>query len=224
MKRLLKGAISTLLVGLMSIQLFGMTVLAEEVPTIKVPVKVSVTGAYPHPAETFDVVLKAEDAIYPMPEGSTDGCYTIQVNGGTVAEFPEISYPALGIYQYTIHQEKGTNSRGTYDDHVYKLKVYVTNAEQGGLESTTILYIDDINTKYKEVEFVNHYTPRNDDSDDPVKPTQPTDPTLPTDTIVDTVEPDPVSGVLGAFDGLEPPFGVLGAFDLLPQTGTLWIV
>ena len=78
MKRLLKGAISTLLIGLMSIQLLGMNVLANEVPAIKIPVKVSVKGDYPYTAETFDVVLTAEDSICPMPEGSENGSYTMQ--------------------------------------------------------------------------------------------------------------------------------------------------
>lgn len=218
MKRLLKGAISTLLIGLMSIQLFGMNVLAEEIPTIKVPVKVSVTGDYPYNAETFDVILSAEDSRYPMPEGSVEGTYTLNVNGGASAHFPEISYPELGVYEYTIHQEKGHYSRGNYDNHVYNMKVFVTNAEQGGFESTTILYIDDINTKYKEVKFVNSYDPRKEDPTDPTTPTSAPEPTttpiptteMPTDVIEDVEEAFDPFGVLGAFNE-NYPFGVLGA-------------
>jgi len=220
MKRLLKGAISTLLIGLMSIQLWGITVLADEVPTIKVPVEVSVRGDYPYKAEIFDVVLTPENNIYPMPEGSEDGTYILKVEGGSSQYFPEISYQNRGVYEYTIHQEKGNYTRGRYDQSIYKLKVYVTNAEQGGLESTVVLYIDDINTKYKEVKFVNYYDPKVDNG--PTKPSNPSNPTNP----IESLPVDEVRDVEG--DAVFDPFGVLGAYDelipvgVLPATGTLW--
>ena len=68
-----------------------------------------------------------------MPEGTEDGVYKMTVSGEGVKEFPEIVFPKVGIYEYTIHQEKGTHTRGTYDETVYNVTIFVTNTEDGGL-------------------------------------------------------------------------------------------
>lgn len=232
MKKLLKGAISTLLIGLMCVQMVGMSALAKEFPSIKLPVTVEQWGDVPVNAEEMDIVLTAVDGICPMPEGSVDGKYTLTVKSGTTGYFPEISFSTLGIYEYTVHQEIGNISRCDYDNTVYQMRVYVTNAENGdGFESTTILYIDDVNTKYPEINFINEYDERKTKEPDPTNPTTPTtapqDPTVPTTPDVPSTDlpVDVVEGIEDAYD----PFGVLGAFDefgnpigLLPATGTLW--
>lgn len=227
MKKLLKGAISTLLIGLMCAQMLGMSALAKEFPSFKLPVTVEQIGEVPNKPEKMDIVLTAVDGTCPMPEGSVDGKYTIEVTADTTGYFPDITFPKLGIYEYTVHQEIGGISRCDYDNTVYQMRVYVTNAENGeGFESTTILYIDDVNTKYAQIEFVNEYDERNTRPTDPTNPTNPTSPTTPTDPTtpptspssnnpVDEIDDDDIFGVLGAFDQ-EMPFGVL------PATGTLW--
>ncbi|MBR5510289.1 MAG: hypothetical protein IKV59_09580 [Lachnospiraceae bacterium] len=217
MKKLFRCGIAALLVTMLSIQMFCMSVVAAEHPSIKLPVTIEQKGSYPSTAEDLNIVLKAADAACPMPEGSVDGAYTISVKSGTTAEFPEITFPKLGIYNYTIQQEAGDHARGEYDGTVYQMRVYVTNAENGnGFESTTLLYIDDINSKYAEIKFENNYTaiPSRDDDGPSNKPKNTPKETPPMD--VDDVGDEDLFGVLGAFDELEIPLG------LLPATGTLW--
>ena len=229
MKKLLRCGISTLLIAMLSIQMLCIHAVAAEHPSIKLPVTIEQKGDYPYKAEELNVVLKAADTVCPMPEGSADGAYTLVVKSGTTGEFPEIQFPKLGIYNYTIHQEEGSHSRGRYDETVYQMRVFVTNAENGeGFESTTLLYIDDINTKYADINFENHYkeAEREDDDPSPTTPTEPPTTVPPTEpsaeppatepTKIDRVDDEDLFGVLGAFDEFGLPLG------LLPATGTLW--
>lgn len=221
MKKLLRCGISTLLIAMLSIQMLCINAVAAEHPSMKLPVTIEQKGDYPYKAEELNVVLKAADTACPMPEGSADSVYTLPVTSGTTGEFPEITFPKLGIYNYTIQQEAGDHARGNYDETVYQMRVYVTNAESGeGFESTVLLYIDDINTKYASVKFENYYEVVETEDNDPpptTAPPQTPEETMPVDKIRET-EGEPVFdpfGVLGAYDELFP-------FGVLPATGTLW--
>lgn len=232
MKKLLRCGISTLLIAMLSIQMLCINAVAAEHPSMKLPVTIEQKGDYPYKAEELNVVLKAADTACPMPEGSADSVYTLPVTSGTTGEFPEITFPKLGVYNYTIQQEAGDHSRGNYDETVYQMRVYVTNAESGeGFESTVLLYIDDINTKYASVTFENSYKEAETEDDDPPPTTAPTEPptTAPPQTPEETMPVDKIRETEG--DPVFDPFGVLGAFDefgnpigLLPATGTLWWV
>ena len=157
MKKLIKGTISILLTMALSMPVFSMAACAEDVPVVEVPVTIGISSSY-KPTEDYKVVLKAVDADCPMPEGSTDGTYTMTVSGAKTQNLGKIAFPKLGIYHYTIHQEKGTHSRGTYDSTVYKMTVSVTNAANGGLEATTIVYVNNVNEKSGSASFSNSYT------------------------------------------------------------------
>ena len=206
---MMKRAGLLLLTMVLGVMACTMTAFADEAPKIKVPVNVKVSGNTPSTAEKFNVVLKAKDAANPMPAGSESGVYTAVIAGGSSGTL-EMEFPKLGIYKYTIHQEPGTSSKGTYDDHVYNLTVYVTNAETGGIESTTILYIDDINTKYGSVDFANSYRGGGGGGTTP-KPKKPS-----TETITDSEIP---LGVKGEIEEILDDFIPLA---VLPATGTLW--
>lgn len=144
---------------------------AEELPGVSVPVTISLSGTLPYPAEDYVVVLKADDSAYPMPEGAVDGAYSLTITGEDTGNFPTITYDRVGIYTYTVYQVAGSNKKCTYDDTVYALTVYITNAEDGsGLEATAVLYPDSEGDKLPGAEFDNEY--------EYVKPT-PTDPDSP---------------------------------------------
>ena len=65
---------------------------------------------------------------------------------------------SLGIYTYTISQKAGTNKLASYDDSVYNLVIYVTNAETGeGFETTVLLYKTGNTNKFEEADFYNEY-------------------------------------------------------------------
>ena len=154
--------------------MMNMTVpaLAAENPGVSIPVTVSLSGTLPSPAEDFTVKLRADNASYPMPVGAAGDVYTMTITGADTKSFPAIIYDRVGIYTYTVYQAAGSNSKCTYDGAVYKLIVYVTNAEDGsGLEATAVLYLDSKDDKLPGVEFKNVY--------ETVRPTVPTYPDIP---------------------------------------------
>ncbi len=133
-------------------------VLAAEVPKTKVQFNVSLEGTLPTKAEEFTINLKADNIAYPMPEGSTDGVYTMIATGEETNSFPIITFSRVGIYSYSIWQEEGNNVDCTYDNSIYNLTVYVTNKENGeGLEATSVLYKGNKAEKLDEASFHNIY-------------------------------------------------------------------
>lgn len=133
------------------------TVFAAELPTVEVPVEIVLTGTLPEPAEDFVVTLKAMDPSCPMPADSTDGECSITIKGAGKASFPVITYDRVGVYAYTITQKVGENPKCTYEELAYRLTVYVTNAENGGLETTAILDKGDDTEKLDCAVFHNAY-------------------------------------------------------------------
>lgn len=168
---------------------------AEAAPSVSIPVEIILSGTLPEDAEDFTVRLEALDAANPMPEGSVDGVYTMTVTGAGTASFPPITFTRVGIYEYRIYQVKGSNTDVIYDDTVYLLTIYVTNAEDGsGLELSAVLTPDDAATKDPSAAFTNVY-PSVDPDDEPHHPHKPTvtpDPKPdPTPTVTPEPEPDP---------------------------------
>ena len=214
MKKIMKRAGLLLLTMVLGIMACTMTAFADGAPKIKIPVNVNVSGNKPSTAEKFNVVLKAQDAGNPMPEGSVEGVYTAVIDGGSNGVL-EMEFQKLGIYKYTIKQEPGASSKGTYDDKVYNLTVYVTNAETGGMESTTILYIDDINTKYGSVDFANNYRGGGGGGGGNTNKTKITPPDPELENITENDVPLGDGGLLDIIDDMIP-------LAVLPATGTLW--
>ena len=131
---------------------------AAELPGVSVPVTISLSGTLPYPAEDYTVVLKAEDAAYPMPSGTISGAYSMTITGKGTKNFPVITYDRVGVYTYTIYQVAGTNKKCTYDETVYTLLVQITNKEDySGLEATAVLYPDSDGEKVPGAEFLNKY-------------------------------------------------------------------
>lgn len=168
----MKRLMSTVLGILMAVMcMMGMTLpaFAAENPGISIPVTVSLSGTLPKPAEDFTIKLRADNASYPMPEGAVGDIYTMTITGEDTKNLPTISYSRVGVYTYTVYQVAGSNKKCTYDDTVYTLTVYITNAEDGsGLEATAVLYPDSEGDKLPGAEFKNVY--------ETVKPTNPDTP------------------------------------------------
>ncbi|HZK34179.1 MAG TPA: FctA domain-containing protein [Bacillota bacterium] len=129
---------------------------AAEIQSGEIPVTVSLGGEPLAADEDYEITMKADNADYPMPAGSVDGLFTMKVTGADTGKLPGIEFSSLGIYTYSIFQEAGTNELVVYDDSVYNLTVYVTNAEDGsGLETTLLLYLLGETAKHDEVAFNN---------------------------------------------------------------------
>ena len=161
MKKILKGAVSILLMAALSIPMFSMAAMgaeATEVPVVQVPVTLELTGYKLSTPEELNVVLTAEDKRNPMPEGSTDGVYNLKVAAAGQYTLGPIAFPNLGIYQYTIRQTAGTNAKGQYDSNLYRMIIYVTNAQTGGRETTVVVYKNQDTAKSENIVFTNNYT------------------------------------------------------------------
>ena len=216
MKKMKKYA-GILFMMIISMLACSMTAFAEESPQIKVPVNIDLTGAVPYKSEDFKIVLEAEDASSPMPAGSVDGKYESVITGKGTA-YLEITYPKVGIHNYTVHQEPGTHAKGEYDDTVYQMTVYVTNVETGGIGATTILYIDDINTKFDSVDFVNNYKRFGNGGGGGGGNTNKTKITPPDPELENITENDVPLGDGGLLDIIDDMIPLA----VLPATGTLW--
>lgn len=134
------------------------TVSASSLPGLKLPVTVKLSGGPPTEDEDYTIVLKADNPEYPMPEGSVDESYNMTIQGEGSKELPEINFSSVGVYTYTISQLAGVNELASYDDKVYNLVVFVTNAKNGsGLEITVNLYLLGEKEKQDELLFLNNY-------------------------------------------------------------------
>lgn len=177
---------------------------AAETPSVSIPVTVSLTGTQPEQAEDFAVVLKADDAAYPMPDGAENGAYTMTVTGADTKNLPTIAYDRVGIYTYTIAQTAGSNTKCTYDDTVYTLTVQVTNAEDGsGLEAVAVLYPDAEGDKQPGAVFQNAYAVEPTPTPSPV----PTPTAEPTQEPSETAEPEPTADPNGSSNADAPKTG-----------------
>ena len=188
MKRWMSIILGTVL-AVMSVMTMTVSALAAETPGVSIPVTISLSGTLPETAEDFTVRLQADDPSYPMPKGSDGDVYTMTVTGADTKSFPTVTYDRVGIYTYTIYQVAGSNSKCTYDDSVYALTVYVTNAEDGsGLETSAVLYPDAQGDKLTGATFANEY--------ETVPPTPTPDPVVPTPITGDTANPLLYAGII----------------------------
>lgn len=137
--------------------------------TTEIPVKVILTGETPDPAETYTIVLKADDGSYPMPDGSRDGEAVMEVKGAGEGSF-YIAYEHPGTYTYTVFQKPGADKDCSYDSCVYEVTVHVTNSETEAGALDVVVKAEKRTEQGSKcpIEFTNSYP-------DP-KPTKPTEP------------------------------------------------
>ena len=123
------------------------------------PVKKKVTGDRPLIAGTFaftmeSVLNTAGVKTMPMPEGSKDGKKTLTITGEGGKEFGVITFTKPGTYVYRITENKGSDSRYTYDTAVYTLTFDVERQED---RLTLKLTITKDGKEMKEIVFANRY-------------------------------------------------------------------
>ena len=121
-------------------------------------VSVTLTGEKQEVPEAFEIILKAEDPSYPMPEGSVGGVYKATVTGGDMLNLPDILFTSPGTYRYTITQTPGTNELGNYDDSVFHITINIFTLEDGsGLESRMTIRKNEELEELDYIDFVNDY-------------------------------------------------------------------
>lgn len=96
----------------------------------------------------------------------TEGGKTVIISGTDaekIKSFGEITFTKAGTYAFTVSEE-GTDGNGlTYDKHVYKVNVTVTDNGNGSLKISSITYEDSqVSDKFDDItfEFVNKYEPK----------------------------------------------------------------
>lgn len=124
---------------------------------ILIPVKVTVLGTQPEPADTYTIRITPDNTGFPMPNGQVGGSFELQLSGVDEAVFPPITYSTVGEYTYKIEQIAGTNPKCKYDQRTYTMKIIVSNDKDGGLAATVILHEVGKPSKPDTAEFTNEY-------------------------------------------------------------------
>ena len=159
MKKTMKFKFLTVLLALLWVAVLGQGVQAQEAFTgeILLPVTIRAEGSLPETPEVYTLVLEGEEGA-PMPEGSQEQRFQLQVTGAQATAFPTIACDHVGIYHYTITQEPGKNAYCTYDRVKYQVEVTITYPEQGDkLEVAVAIAPENAAMKSDSAMFVNSY-------------------------------------------------------------------
>lgn len=159
MKKTMKFRFLTVLLALLWVAVLGQGVQAQEAFTgeILLPVTIRAEGSLPETPEVYTLVLEGEEGA-PMPEGSQEQRFRLQVTGAQTTAFPTIACDRVGIYHYTITQEPGKNAYCTYDRVKYQVEVTITYPEQGDkLEVAVAIAPENASMKSDSAMFVNSY-------------------------------------------------------------------
>ena len=126
------------------------------------PVQKVISGDTPSTSGTFVFYLKADDAAYPMPSGSTGGTAVLSITGAGTKDFGNITFTQAGTYTYTVYERKGSLGGYKYDTTVYTMKIVVTQDGSGTLTAARTI-TDSAGKTQSGLTFVNEY----DESTDP---------------------------------------------------------
>lgn len=159
MKKNMFRVIRMVVVAMLCTFMLAQPVLAAGFASVSIPVEVKATGNKPSVPEKYHIQVKAESENAPLPpEDSAAGKHWMTITGPGKRNI-DIDFDGLGIYKYSVRQEKGTNRNCTYDDRVYFVTVYVLNDEEnGGVEVIYNIYLgDEDGKKVDDIIFENKY-------------------------------------------------------------------
>ena len=169
---------------------------AAQSASLKIPVKISTSGAAPEETYTVTIERDPSNPNAPLPSPNQ---VSVTGNGAKdyILEFPEIVYTTEGDYKYTIKQTVGTQSNFTYDSRTYTLLVKtteITRDANGNAVSPYILPVFWVGTgensaKHGDISFYNRYNRNPNPNPNP----NPSNPSVLGATRPSSVEP----GVLG---------------------------
>ena len=137
---------------------------AAQSASLKIPVKISTSGAAPEETYTVTIERDPSNPNAPLPSPNQ-----VSVTGtgakDYILEFPEMVYTTEGEYKYTIKQTVGTQSNFTYDSRTYTLLVKtteITKDASGNAVSPYILPVfwvgtGESNAKHGDISFYNRY-------------------------------------------------------------------
>ena len=137
---------------------------AAQSASLKIPVKISTSGAAPEETYTVTIERDPSNPNAPLPSPNQ---VSVKGTGAKdyILEFPEMVYTTEGDYKYTIKQTVGTQSNFTYDSRTYTLLVKtteITRDANGNAVSPYILPVFWVGTgensaKHGDISFYNRY-------------------------------------------------------------------
>lgn len=127
--------------------------LAANVEEVRIPVRVLEEGSAPDREVRYIVELKAKTPGAPMPD--TEAVFHLALGAGETGYIP-IPVQTLGVFDYTVCQLPGTDPDCSYDGTEYRLRLFVTLAEDGSKEATALLFGQE-DTKEAAVLFRNYW-------------------------------------------------------------------
>lgn len=118
-------------------------------PVKSVTAKIPVYCEESKSEETFTFKLEGELSEFAKIENEE-----LKLKSGEKGYF-EITFTYPGNYLYSAAQIAGSDSKTTYDNTTYQIDVYVTEAEDGTLSATPVLYKKGSDAKVAELNFKN---------------------------------------------------------------------
>lgn len=152
------AAICAFALALMCAGAFPSVAFADQVRSAELPVSiVAQDGRSPSPGERVRVVLEPLDPADPMPSGSEQGRFALDVPVGQTARIPSIAFDELGMHEYTVRQEPGSVADATYSSRVYRVRYAVVNGDSGVPMVVESVRLAGDAGKQEAIEFVNAY-------------------------------------------------------------------
>lgn len=106
--------------------------------------------------DTFSYVLTPLKTGAPMP-GQSASSYSFTMKGTEDIQLEEIAFTRPGTYRYELKQTVENGKKGyTYAEETYAVEIYVTNAADGGLTASTVVYTE-TGEKTDRIAFENSY-------------------------------------------------------------------
>ena len=137
---------------------------AAQSASLKIPVKISTSGAAPEESYTVTIERDQLNPNAPLPNPNT---VTVKGSGAKdyILEFPEMVFPTEGEYKYSIKQTVGTQNYFTYDSRVYTLLVKVTEITKDANGNSVEPYLTPVfwvgtagsTAKHGDISFYNRY-------------------------------------------------------------------
>lgn len=161
---------------------FAVTAFAAEPVSVRLEADVRLSGDVPQNPEEFVLVLT---------NVKTEQESRCTVKGDGTGVFDRLTFDNVGVYKYTVRQQKGSNPDCTYDDTVYYLTVTVFNSnKEFDFNVAATVYKDGADEKQDAIVFENIYKTKTAEEPTTEEPTTETPTTEPTQkTEPSTTEP-----------------------------------
>ncbi len=156
-KKIIARGLSALLATLIALGLGFPAYAAPDNVSVSLPVSQKfINHMTTEVVDRFSYVLTPQKTGNPMP-GQSVQRYSFTMKGTEEVKLPEIVFTQVGTYSYELKQTVENKTKGyTYDGRTYTIEIYVTNAADGGLAASNVVYTEN-GEKADRISFENSY-------------------------------------------------------------------